>query len=73
MKKFEVGKKYKVKDGSMNNKQVGTVEILNRTLKFITYHDDFFNRTKRIKVVVENDVEKISGWYIGTFANDEVA
>ena len=72
MRQFEVGKKYLFYMSRNDKKPIGSIEILKRTPKFITYHDDFFERTKKQKVDIKDNQEYLFAFYIGVFANDEI-
>lgn len=51
---FETGKNYNVLDG-WSDKPRGTIEILKRSAKFVTYFDGVYNREKRQKVEFDNN------------------
>lgn len=71
MKKFEIGKKYAIySPKGIDCHVVGTLEVLKRTAKFVTCHDDFFDRTKKYKVVEKDGTESIFAFYSGVYASD---
>lgn len=71
MSKFEAGKKYAIYSAKgPDQKIVGSIEVLNRTPKFITYHDDFFGRTKKQKIEIKDNKETIFAFYCGVNASD---
>ena len=72
MAKFKTGEKYNIyRNEYGSRKNVWEITILNRTAKFITYSDNFFGKTQRKKIEVdESGNERLFGFYNGVLASD---